>query len=55
MLDCRKCRYKDCDFKKEIFSAIKTIGSYTNYEVEEAIEIMIKNATESCEDFEEVD
>ena len=53
MLDCRKCKYTDCDFKKEIFDAIKTIGSYTNYKVEEAIEKMIEDATESCQDFEE--
>ena len=55
MLDCRKCKHEDCDFKKEIFSAIKTIGSYTNYKVEEAIEDMIENTTESCEDFEKAD
>lgn len=55
MLDCRKCKYEDCDFKKDIFNAIKTIGSYTNYEVEEAIEVMVENATESCQDFEEAD
>jgi uncharacterized protein (UPF0179 family) len=55
MLECRKCKYEDCDFKKNIFSAIKTIGSYTNYKVEEAIEVMIKNTTESCPDFEEAD
>ena len=53
MLDCRKCKYTDCDFKKEIFDAIKTIGSYTNYKVEEAIEKMIEDATEFCQDFEE--
>ena len=53
MLDCRKCKHKDCTFKKDIFIAIKIIGSYTNREVEEAIEIMIENATESCPDFEE--
>ena len=55
MLDCRKCKHKDCDFKKEIFSAIKTIGSYTTHRIEEEIEEMIENTTESCEDFEEVD
>lgn len=55
MLDCRRCKYKDCNFKKEIFSAIKTIGGYTNYKVEEAIEKMIEDATESCGDFEEID
>lgn len=55
MLDCRKCKYTDCDFKMEIFNAIKTIGDYTNYIVEEKIEEIIKNATESCQDFEEID
>lgn len=53
MLDCRKCKYTDCDFKKDIFNAIKTIGSYTNHEVEEVIEIMVESTTESCPDFEE--
>ena len=55
MLDCRKCRHEDCDFKKDIINAIETIGSYTNYEVEEAIEIIVENATESCPDFEIID
>ena len=53
MLDCRRCKYKNCDFKKDIFDAIETIGSYTNYKVEEAIEKMIEDTTEDCEDFEE--
>lgn len=55
MLDCRKCKYKDCDFKEDIFKAIKTIGSYTNHVVEEAIEKIIEDATESCQDFEKDD
>lgn len=55
MLDCRRCKHEDCDFKKDIFSAIKLIGSYTNYKVEEKIEQIIEDATESCPDFEEAD
>lgn len=53
MLDCRRCKYEDCDFKKDIFNAIKVIGSYTNYKVEEAIETMIEDVIEPCQDFEE--
>ncbi len=53
MLDCRKCKHEDCDFKEDIFNAINTIKSYTNYRVAEEIEEMIENTTESCEDFEE--
>lgn len=55
MLDCRKCKYTDCDFKKEIFNAIDTIKSYTNYRVAEEIEEMIENTIEYCQDFEEID
>lgn len=54
MLDCRRCKHKDCGFKEDIFKAIETIESYTNYRVAEKIEEMIENATEDCEDFEEV-
>lgn len=53
MLDCRKCKHEDCDFKEDIFNAINTIKSYTNYRVAEEIEEMIKNTIESCEDFKE--
>jgi len=53
MLDCRKCKHEDCDFKKDIFNVINTIKSYTNYRVAEEIEEMVENTTEPCEDFEE--
>lgn len=55
MLDCRKCKHEDCDFKNDIFDAIMTIGSYVGYRIVEEIEEMIENATESCEDFESID
>ena len=55
MLDCKRCKHEDCDFKKDISNAINIIKGYIPYRAVEKIEEIIDYATEDCEDFEEAD
>lgn len=38
MLDCKRCKHEDCDFKKDISNAINIIKDYIPYRAVEKIE-----------------
>ena len=52
MLECRNCKYTDCDFRNDILKAINTIGLYVNDRAADKIEEIIEDAIEPCKDFE---
>lgn len=52
MLDCRRCKVKDCDCKTDLLRALELIGIYSPNRLVDEIEELLQNGLEECEDYE---
>lgn len=55
MLDCRRCKEKDCSCRTDLLRALELIADYSSKMLADEIEELLQNGLAECEDFENED
>lgn len=53
MLDCRRCKVKDCDCRRDLLKALNLISNYGSEDLVDEIEELLEFGLAECDDYDE--
>lgn len=55
MLDCRRCKVKDCDCGRYLLGALNIISNYGSEDLVDEVEELLEQGLAECDDYEAED